>query len=354
MTLTSPTNIRIAVAQIFLFSSALFAQEMAGYQLEASNDFELVGIPIQRPELATIKIKSVEQGLIANWDSASTSQTFAIPMLKNRECYAEVIGPSSHSALGHRLEIDELASLMRKDGNMIFKVSPKNSTTPDKVLVPGTELAIREHFDVNSLLGDIIKKQILYGNQKPESFQFFLNYGVGEDILKLTLLRNLSGSLFWMDPSSKIVKREDTTIPIGSALGIKFGLLRGPALGLTGDQRSTPLPFPLRAGWNLLSYPYPKDLRLGIDWGGLDSGILGGTAPQNTDLLQIHQGTKKVSYAFEILPSGLSGRWRQVHSGRPGEWKFPATYLDVVPTGQGFLLWKVKGDSNHCFHPPKT
>jgi len=61
-----------------------------------------------------------------------------------------------------------------------------------------------------------------------------------------------------------------------------------------------------------------------------------------------------VSYAFEILPSGLSGRWRQVHSGRPGEWKFPATYLDVVPAGQGFLLWKVKADSNHYFRPPKA
>ena len=354
MILTFPTNIRIVVAQIFLFSSALFAQDMAGYQLEASNDFELVGIPIQRPELATIKIKSVEQALIANWDSASTSQTFAIPMLKERECYAEVVGPSSHTALGHRLEIDEFASMIRKDAKLIFKASPQNSATPDKVLLPGAELAIREHFDVSSLLGDIIKKQILYGKQKPESYQFFLNRGVGEEILKLTLLRNPNGSLFWRDPSSKIVKREDTTIPIGSALGIKFGLFRGPVLGLTGDQRSTPLPFPLRTGWNPLSYPYTKDLRLGIDWGGLDSGILGGTAPKNTDLLQIHQGTKKVSYAFEILPSGLSGRWRQVHSGRPGEWKFPATYLDVVPTGQGFLLWKAKADSNHCFHPPKT
>jgi hypothetical protein len=354
MILTFPTNIRIVVAQIFLLSSTLFAQDMASYQLEASNDFELVGIPIQRPELAIIKIKSVEQGLIANWDSASTSQTFAISMLKDRECYAEVTGPSSHTALGHRLEIDELASSMRKDAKLVFKVSPKNSTTPDKVLAPGTELAIREHFDVSSLLGDIVKKQIRYGNQKPESFQFFLNHGVGEAILKLTLLCNPNGSLFWMDPSSKIVKREETTIPIGSALGIKFGLLRGPVLGLTGDQRSTPLPFPLHAGWNLLSYPYPKDLRLGIDWGGLDSDILGGTVPQNTDLLQIHQGTRKISYAFEILPSGLSGRWRQVNSGRPGEWKFPATYLDVVPAGQGFLLWKAKADSNHSFRPPKT
>jgi hypothetical protein len=175
MTLTFPTNIRIAVAQIFLFSSALFAQEMASYQLEASNDFELVGIPIQRPELATIKIKSAQKDLATTWNSISTSQTFSIPMLKNRECYAEVIGPSTHLALGHRLEIDEFASMIGKDAKLVFKVSPKNSTTPDKVLAPGTELAIREHFDVSSLLGDIIKKQILYGNQKPESFQFFLN-----------------------------------------------------------------------------------------------------------------------------------------------------------------------------------
>jgi hypothetical protein len=354
MILTYPIRIRIFTAQIFLLSSTLFPQEMASYQLEASNDFELVGIPIQKPELAIVKIKSVEQGLIANWDSASTSQTFAISMLKDRECYAEVVGPSSHTALGHRLEIDELASSMRKDAKLIFKVSPQNSATPDKILLPGAELAIREHFDVNSLLGEIIKNQILYGNQKPESYQFFLNHGVGEEILKLTLFRNPNGSLFWRDPSFKIVKREDTTIPFGSALGIKFGLFRGPVLGLTGDQRSTPLPFPLHAGWNLLSYPYPKDLRLGIDWGGLDSGILGGTTPKDTDLLQIHQGTRKVSYAFEILPSGLSGRWRQVNSGRPGEWKFPATYLDIVPAGQGFLLWKAKADSNHSFRPPKA
>jgi|LauGreDrversion2_6_1035139.scaffolds.fasta_scaffold11766_1 hypothetical protein len=354
MTLTFPTNIRIAVAQIFLFSSALFAQEMAGYQLEASNDFELVGIPIQRPELATIKIKSAQKDLATTWNSISTSQTFSIPMLKNRECYAEVIGPSTHSALGHRLEIDELASLKRKDGKLIFKVSPKNSTTPEKVLVLGTELAIREHFDVSSLLGDIVKKQILYGKQKPESFQFFLNQWVGKDILKLTSFQNPNGSLYWKDPSSRVLQREDTTIPLGSALGIKFGLLRGPVLGLTGDRRSTPLPFPLRAGWNLLSYPYPKDLRLGTDWGETDSGILGGTAPTATDLLQICQGPVKVSYAFEVPKSGLARRWRQVNSERPTEWKFPATYLDVVPAGQGFLLWKAKADSNHCFHPPKS
>ena len=354
MILIFRTSIRIAVAQIFLLSSALFGQEMAYYQLEASNDFELVGIPIQRPELATIKIKSAQKDLATTWNSISTSQTFSIPMLKNRECYAEVRGPSTHSALGHRLEIDELASLMRKDGKLIFKVSPKNSTTPDKVLIPGTELAIREHFDVSSLLGDIVKKQILYGKQKPESFQFFLNQWVGKDILKLTSFQNPKGSLFWKDPSSKIVKREDTTIPVGSALGIKFGLLRGPVLWLTGDRRSTPLPFPLRAGWNLLSYPYPRDLRLGTDWGGADSGILGGTTPTASDLLQICQGPVKVSYAFEVPKSGLARRWRQVNSERPTEWKFPATYLDVVPAGQGFLLWKAKADSNHCFHPPKA
>jgi len=339
---------------ICFLAPKIIAQDMVPYELSASNEFEIVGLPLQRPELGFAKILSVQQQQIISWESLSDLQNFNVSMLKGKECYLEVVAPATHPALGHRLEIDEFATLVRTDNKLVIKISARNSASLGAVLVSGSEIAIREHIDLGSLFGETIKNQVIHGKQTAGSHRFFVPPENGSQIIELTTHFTPKQKLLWMTSEGTIATRELTTIPLGTGLGLKFGTFRGPSLGITGDERKTPLPLPLQEGWNILSYPYPVDMRLGVDWGGTGSGILGGTVPQNIDLLQIHQGTRKVSYAFEILPSGLAGRWRQVHSGRPGEWKFPAAYLDVVPAGQGFLLWKVKADPNHCFHPPKT
>ena len=338
---------------ICLFASKVIAQDMVPYELCASTEFEIVGLPLQRPELGFAKILSVQQQQIISWESVSDLQNFNVSMLKGKECYLEVVAPATHPALGHRLEIDEFATLVRTDNKLVIKISTRNSASLSAVLVSGSEIAIREHIDLDSLFGETIKNQVIHGKQTAGSHRFFVPPENGSQIIELTTYFTPKQKLLWMTSEGTIASRELTTIPIGTGLGLKFGTFRGPSLGITGDKRTTPLPLPLQEGWNILSYPYPADMRLGVDWGGTGSGILGSTHPANVDLIQIHQGSKKATYALEITSSGIPSRWRQVHQGRVGEWKMPASYLDVLPVGQGFLLWKTKPQPNHFFHPPK-
>lgn len=338
---------------ILPLATCLFSQETVPYLLGASKDFELVGVPLQRPALAVVKILVVEREGIASWESSSSLQPFSVSMLKGRECYAEITGPSSHPFQGHRLEIHEAACLSEPHRKIFFQASPLNTVSFAQALRADTELTIREHIDINFLFGETIRNQILLGNQKPEGYRFFLNRGVNSEILNLVTLLTPHRTLLWLDSKAKIRKREDLVIVPGSALGVKFGSFRGPALGLTGDRRNTALPIPLQKGWNLLSYPFPEDLRLGLDWGGVESGIQGGSSPLGVDLLQIHQASAVATYALEIPIGAHQGKWRLTRSGRPGEWRIPASYLDSVPVGQGFLLWKNRDDPNHRFDPPK-
>ena len=338
---------------LFCWNAALVSQETVPYELEASKEFDLVGVPLQRPVLGSLRILALDHGQIASWQSVSDLQPFSLSLLKDRECYGEVVGPTNHPALGHRLEIDEISSLIAKGGRVVFQTSTLNTMSPALALLPGTEVSVREHIDLTLLFGTTIRNQVLLGGQRAEGYCFYLNRGTGADILFLTTFLSPQGLLRWVGPDGKFQKREFTTIPLGSALGLKFGSFRGPALGFTGEQRTTGLPLPLQKGWNLLSYPFPRDLRLCIDWGGLQSGIRGGPTPLDADRLQIHEGSRNAIYALEVPAGGQAPRWRQIHSGRKDQWKTPATYLDVLPVGQGFLLWKGSDAPNHRFDPPK-
>jgi hypothetical protein len=111
---------------------------------------------------------------------------------------------------------------------------------------------------------------------------------------------------------------------------------------------------PLQKGYNYVSYPFPRDLRLGVDWGSSLEGFKSGPTPNGLDRIELCQGVQRKSFAlYSANPSGLA-RWRLIHSARLDQWASPLEYLEKVDAGEGFVIWKEKADPLHTFRIPKN
>jgi hypothetical protein len=122
---------------------------------------------------------------------------------------------------------------------------------------------------------------------------------------------------------------------------------------LTGQAGNTPVAKPLVAGFNFASYPFSRNMRLGQDWGNQASGFRGATSPRGADRIEIPFENRRLIYSPEPSSGSSKLRWRLVNPARRHEWKQPAEYLDEIPVGQGFLIWKNQPEPNHLFYPPK-
>jgi hypothetical protein len=111
---------------------------------------------------------------------------------------------------------------------------------------------------------------------------------------------------------------------------------------------------PLQKGYNYVSYPFPRDLRLGVDWGSSLDGFKSGPTPNGLDRIELCQGVQRKRFA--LYSSNLSGlaRWRLIHSARLDQWASPLEYLEKLDVGEGFLIWKEKADPLHTFRIPRT
>jgi hypothetical protein len=111
---------------------------------------------------------------------------------------------------------------------------------------------------------------------------------------------------------------------------------------------------PLQRGYNYVSYPFPRDLRLGVDWGSSIEGFKSGSTPKGLDRIELCQGEQRKRYALFSANPSVSARWRLINSAGVDQWASPAQYLEKVDVGEGFLIWKEKADPLHTFRVPKT
>ena len=339
------------LAELILMSSQ--AQESIPFLMNTATHFELVGFPIHNPALDSGKVQSVS-GTLVHWSPGFQWTSFGSALPLGEEYYAEVVGPSTHPWLGQRFELDENATRVRSDNGLVSVISPLNTRgMPDQTLI-GADLQIRRHLTVDTLWGEAVRNRILFGKEKESSFLFSFSGGLnGSRIIVPSL--DSAKTLRWLDtksPASKILS--PLVIPPGTAVGIVFGNQRGLPLAVSGAVRSWPTASPLQSGENFLSYPYCADLRLGVDWGSRKEGFSGATKPSSSqDRLEILVGTSRRSYFPESQSNGRI-RWRLFDpTDVSGGWVNPPAYLDRIPTGQGFILRKIKADPNHFFHPPQ-
>lgn len=355
-----PVALKIkAVGMVFSLLLAtwnLSAQDALPYLLTTENQLEVVGFPIHQPAVDAGTVSAVK-GPLVYWSPSFTDRPFGSALRPGQEYYVEVVGPVGHSWLGHRFELDETSTRARTDHVLVTLASAYNTRgIPDSSLA-GARLEIRPHLTVDGLWGETIRDRVLYGGEPATSFTFSLPApGTVPGTLSVTpSLQRPSDPLEWMNSLAQGVRiTEPLLIPPGTAVVVTLGQRRGSSLSLTAEPRAWPTAAPLQSGVNLLAYPYPKDLRLGIDWGSSREGFKGSAKPfPGQDRLEIWAGKNRRSFAPETQASG-GVRWRLLNPTTiTRDWAQPPTYLDRIPPGQGFLLRKSKADSLHFFYPPQ-
>jgi hypothetical protein len=338
---------------ISLFTvSCIQGQETAGYALTLEKDLELVGVPLQQPPLSSGPVTAVQSAALIQWTPSFTDTTFGSALVSGSEYYAEVVGPTTHPWLGHRLELDEAATRNRSDHALVAATSPWNTKGPIDSSLAGATIEVRPHITLPYLVDDTLLRRIQSGGEKPKSFQFFLPY---PGSTSLAAQVNLSGStLLWQDlATARTLRPEELVLPPGSAFGIKFGDRRGLSRGFSGVVRTVPCAAPLQKGHNYVSYPFPRDLRLSVDWGSSIEGFKSGPTPKGLDRIELCQGVQRKRYSlFSATPSSPA-RWRLINSTRADQWASPSQYLEKLDAGEGFLIWKEKADPLHTFRLPQ-
>lgn len=328
------------------------SQEAVPYLVGTGTQLELLGFPVRAPALDAGTVNSVA-GTVIGWSPSFGDRPFGSGLRTGQEYYAEVVGPAGHAWLGHRLELDEAASRTRTDHGLVIAASTDNTRGMPNTTLAGARLEIRPHLTVPGLMQDTIERRVIHGGEKTESFQFFLPSSDGSNFWAIPFVSGKGGT-FWVDQKTlRTVPGSQLVVPPGSSVGMMFGNLRGLNIGLTGEAGNTPVAKPLLAGFNFASYPFSRDMRVGLDWGNQASGFRGANSPRGADRIEIPIGNRRLIYSPESGAGSNALRWRMVNPARRQEWKQPAEYLDQIPVGQGFLIWKSQPDSNHFFYPPK-
>lgn len=351
----SSGQIKIALALLLSAPWAGWAQQPLPYLVGTGTQLELVGFPVHSPALDTGTVGSVG-GTLVGWSPYFTERPFGAALRAGQEYYAEVVGPTGHAWLGHRFELDETATKARTDHGLVAATSPCNTRGLPNTSLAGARLEVRPHLTVAGLWGETVRNRIVYGGEKDTSFSFSVaapGTAAGTRSVTASLPRP-TDPLGWIDTLTKALVPQPMLIPPGTAVAVTFGQKRGSSLGLTGDSRSWPTAAPLQAGVNLLAYPYPKDMRLGVDWGTSREGFRGLAKPSpSQDRIDLLVGTSRRSFAPELQPKG-GIRWRLLDPiFTNARWAVPASYLDTVPVGDGFLLRKNRADAGHVFYPPQ-
>jgi len=338
----------------FLSTFSVFclqAQETAGYSITLEKDLELVGVPLEHPALAYGAVTAVQSGPIIKWTPSFTDTAFGAALVPGSEYYAEVVGPAAHPWLGHRLELDEVATRTRTDHALIPTASAWNTKWPADNSLVGATIEVHPHITLPYLADDTLLRRIQSGGENPKSFQFFLPF---PGSVSLSAQVNLSGStLLWQQSdSARPLRSEELILPPGYSFGLKFGDRRGLSRGFTGVVRKVPCPVPLQKGTNYISYPFAKDLRLGVDWGTPANGLRAGTGghAMQADKIILQNGNTSLTYGLSQTKQGF--QWLLVNS-RTYLWNTPQQVLEKIPAGEGFILVKAVADPNHFFPLPK-
>jgi hypothetical protein len=343
----------VALVSLISISSVfcLQAQETAGYSLTLEKDLELVGVPLQHPALSSGPVTAVQSAAVIQWTPSFKDTAFGSALVSGSEYYVEVAGPATHPWLGHRFELNESATRTRTDHALIPATSPWNTKGPINSSLVGATIEVHPHITLPYLVDDTLLRRIQSGGETPKSFQFFLPFPVPAS---LSAQVSLSGStLLWKDSATaRALRTEELILPPGSSFGLKFGDQRGFSRGFTGVVRKVPCSVPLKKGTNYISYPFAKDLRLGVDWGTPANGLRAGTGghAMQADKIILRDGNTSLTYGLSQTKQGF--QWLRVNS-RTYLWNTPPQVLEKIPAGEGFILVKTVADPNHFFPLPK-
>ena len=315
-----------------------------GVALEGNQALEALTVTVQLPAVASGKVSQ------ANAKNArlkpATQEAWRPLLLPGRHYFLEVSGPQGHAWCGHRLEIDEAQTLRGDTRTVVWEISPRNTRAPHASLA-GANVLVRPHVTLPMLFArswdSLFQSQPGLGPitgtlSRPEGgtedFQVSRGSAPGNPIWQL---------------QGRVAGEAQLILPPGSGLVVRLPGATGLGVGLRGETRNFPCRVPLAAGWNLVGYPFPQDLRLGRDWGVGDTTASAGSDPTQCDrIVAVLDGQTK-EYALWASPAGP--RWRRTQPGG-AQWQNATETLDTLPTGFAFYLFRQKANPHHVFLPP--
>ena len=306
---------------------------------------EAMGVTVQNPPASV--------GTIANGETSGALLKSDKPaewvnlLLSGRHYFLEVSGPSQHPWVGHRLEIDEGATRGLAANQVRWEAeSPRHTRLPDAALA-GATYQIRPHVTLGELFATSWEHRWRY---QPNAQPIGISLGrPGQSPLELEIRGGSNGAgILWLS-GGQVVVPEDQIVAPGAGFVVRFTAQPGLGSGLAGETRTFPCRAPIVAGWNLLSYPYPKDLRLGIDWPYADAKATVSSDPNQADrLMTFFSGVQK---EYGLWSSAQGPRWRLINRST-SYWQEPMELLEKIPTGYGFFLHRIRPNPHHAFLPP--
>jgi len=313
--------------------------------LEGRYLIEAAGVTVQNPPISAGSI--LKSDTVGAYLVADSKADWAGRLSSGRHYFLEVTGPNQHPWAGHRLEIDEDATRAVASNQIRWEPqSLRNSRVPDTTLA-GATFQVRPHVTLAELFATSWEHRWRY---QPSASPIGVSLGrPGQPPLELEIRAGSNGAgISWIS-GGQPVATEDLIVAPGSGFVVRFTTQPGLGSGLAGETRAFPCRAPLIAGWNLLSYPYPKDLRFGIDWPYADPKSTASSDPLQADRLVTFSGGVQKEYGLWAAPQGP--RWRMVNRGT-SLWQDQVELLEKIPTGYGFFLYRIKPNPHHAFLPP--
>ena len=318
--------------------------EQVNLELRIRPGAEAVSFPLQHAPLLQGRVASVPSSLSLQITPSGDALAGSSPL------YVTVTGPAGHPLEGERMELDEVASRAAGNGQLVIEPSPLNTLPEVDSRWIDAECEVVPHWTLQDTLGELIRRR-LSSPWPGGTPTLWLPWGFGV-LQKITPRLTVSSPprLVWTFDRDKLWPAEKTIVPPGQAFLIKSSHPFGFGFSLGGERRLTPCRVPLGAGPNLVGYPFPADLRLGVDWGRAADGLVASPSPTLCDRLQMYSGEDLTMFGFHS-----SGRWYRIlgYGTSSVRWDLSSAPLDIIPVGYGFVLFKLKPDPGHVFRPPQ-
>jgi len=341
-----PPRLPLRFLVLLFFSITLRAlwAEQVNLELRIRPGTEAVSFPLQHAPLLQGRVTSVPSSHSLLTTNSADALAVSSPL------YVTVTGPAGHPLEGERMELYEVASRAAGNGQLIIEPSPLNTLPEVDSRWIDAECEVVPHWTLQDTLGELIRRRL--SSPWPGSTPtLWLPQGSGV-LQKITPRLTVSSPprLVWTFDRDKLWPAEKTIVPPGQAFLIKSSHPFGFGFSLGGERRQAPCHVPLGAGPNLVGYPYPADLRLGLDWGRAADGLVASPSPTLCDRVQVYSGEDPSVYGFHS-----SGRWFRIlgYGTASVRWDFSSAPLDVIPAGYGFVVFKLNPDPGHVFMPPQ-
>jgi hypothetical protein len=334
---------------------SLFGQAATAYLPVVEPGRSLIGVPLDYPPLLSGNIsRFLPPSSLQLAESDSSGESWP---LSSHHCYLEIVGPFNHPWLGHRLEVDEVATRKAGGGVVALDLASTLNTAWPRPDLAGASVVIRPHLTLQGLF----EKNLSYrlAELRAEALKFWLSAAGGPPWL-VEPRSSPQGGLVWAALSKgriQPVQEGETILPPGKSVQVESRLLTTLRTSLTGVPKTHPCRSPLSAGPNLLAYPYPAPMRLGFDWGNPSSGVIGSSEVRNSDQISFwsQDARRFLTYGY-FQPSGSpQGIWREIRSlgGSVPSWGAQPPQPVILEPGEGWIYRKISADPNHTFNPPK-